>query len=350
MSSSLPPLLGSILLGAACLLAGCSGDPSSSSTSSLPSSSPPPPSPAVKVTMALNWFAEHEHGGYFEAHRAGLYLGEGVAVDIQPGGPNAPVAPRVGAGQVDFGVMNADELLMARAQGVPLVALMAPMQTSPQCIMVHKSTGITQLSDLSRVTLAIEQRTPYFAWMEKKLPLKEVKVVPASGSIAPFLADPRFTQQAYSISEPLLAEKKGSDPTCLLIADIGFNPYTSILVTQERTVATQADVVRKVVRASLEGWRRYMADPAATNKEILALNPAMDEDTLTRGVTAMKPLVEGTPPMPLGVMTEKRWGELASAMMEAKVMEAGGASPTEAFTLRFLAPSAPPVPSTQGPH
>src|ERR1700736_4100699 len=80
------------------------------------------------VKLMLNWFPEAEHGGYFTAQVEEFYRQEGVNVEIIPGGEQAHVVSQVGTGRVDFGVENADAILMGRARGVPVVALMAPLQ------------------------------------------------------------------------------------------------------------------------------------------------------------------------------------------------------------------------------
>ena len=63
-----------------------------------------------KVTLALNWFPEAEHGGYYAALVNGHYREEGLDVEIQPGGPGVPVIQNVATGRVMFGIANADQV------------------------------------------------------------------------------------------------------------------------------------------------------------------------------------------------------------------------------------------------
>src|SRR6185295_5051334 len=207
------------------------------------------------VRIALNWFPEPEHGGYFAAD------GDGLSVDILSGGPGVPVVPRVASREVDFGVVNADDVVAARAAGVPVVAVLAPIHRSPWCVMVHARSGIERLADLRDLTLAMQAGTPALAWVERHVPLENVRIVPYSGSVAAFLATERYAQQAYVFSEPIIAAARGSDPRCLPIADIGFDPYASVLVTSEALLRERPDVVRAVTEASARGWERYLGDP-----------------------------------------------------------------------------------------
>lgn len=274
----------------------------------------PPAGQTVRVF--LNWFPEHEHGGYYAALAGGLYRAAGLDVRILPGGPQAPVAARVASGEVEFGVLNADDVVLARAAGAPIVALLAPIQTSPLCIMVHRASGITSLRDLRDLTLASTASAVHTQFLKANVPLTNVTIIPYSGSVAEFLVNPRYAQQAYAFSEPIIAEARGGDPRCLLLADLGFSPYASTLVTRDELPRTQPALVKAMVQASAEGWRRYVEAPEPANAAILAANPEIGRDTLEQGARALTPLVrpEGSTPASVGKMTPERWRTLVEQM------------------------------------
>lgn len=266
------------------------------------------------IRIALNWFPEHEHGGYFAAAAGGLYHAEGLDVELLPGGPGAPVIARVASGEVEFGVVNADDVVLARAAGAPLVALLAPIQTNPWCIMVHRQSGIERLADLHDLTLAMQTTSAQYEFLRRHVPLTNVTVVPYGGSIAEFLLRPAFAQQAYVISEPILAESKGADVRCLLLADLGFNPYASVLITRDQLRSDQPAMVHAVTRASAAGWARYLDDPTAAHGAILAMNPEIGQATLAAGQRALAPLVRT--PAGIGSMTRERWATLVTQLRE----------------------------------
>ena len=301
-----------------------------------------PPEPG-RIRLALNWFPEAEHGGYFAALADGLYAEDGLAVEILSGGPNVPVIPRVAAREADFGVVNADDVVAARAAGVAVVALLAPIQRSPWCVMVHAASGITRLDELRDLTLAMQAGTPYVAWLERHVPLTGVEIVPYSGSVAAFLANPRYAQQAYVFSEPIIAAAKGGDPRCLPIAELGFDPYASVLVTSEALVRERPDVARAVALASALGWRRYVDDPGPANAEILRRNPEIGRETLDRGAEALRPLVadEAARLDGIGSMRPERWATLVEQMYQVHAIDAP-LDPATLYTTRFAPPAEGP--------
>lgn len=291
-----------------------------------------------KVTIVLNWFPEMEHGGFYAAKVHGYYAEVGLDVEIIPGGIDIAVEPRVATGKDTFGVTNADNLVFARAQGADVVALMAPLQVSPRCIMVHEESGITALDQLRDVTLAMNPSGAFVAYLKDRVPLTNVTVVPYAGNIAPFLNDKRHACQAYNFSEPYVARRNGANPRTLMLSDIGFNPYSSILVTRRQLLEQQPEMVRNFTVASLRGWNKYMTDFEESNKVINAANPQMDMESLKFGVDTMQSMVytnqatrEG-----LGTMTLERWQALVADMERLNLVPVGKVAARDCFDTQFI--------------
>lgn len=293
------------------------------------------------VTLALNWFPEAEHGGYYAALVHGFYKEEGLNVTIRPGGPKVPVIADVADHKVDFGVDNADKILLGRAQQADVIVTMSPIQNSPRCIMVHKKAGITSLQDLAQqksFTLAMNTGQPFAQFLKSKVNLDQVQIVPYPGNVARFLEQIDYGQQAYSFSEPYMVEKENSDWQCLMLSDLGFNTYTSVLLAGREIVDQKPELVAKMTRASIRGWQKYLSDPDETNKHIHEQNPEMGLEILSFGVKALKPLClpEGTEESRLGQMTADRWETLVSQMTEVGLLKPGQVKADDAYSLKFL--------------
>lgn len=286
----------------------------------------------ARVRIALNWFPEVEHGGFFAALVHGYYKEEGLDVELVPGRPDAPVLPQVAAGRVEFGVADASEILLARAQGVPVVALAAGLQKNPRCVMVHEASGVAGLADLKDMTLAMSVREPFAAFLRARFAWPGVQVVPYAGSVAPFLLDERAAQQAYVFSEPLIAAAQGARVRCFLVADLGFDPYASVLVTREALLAERRELAAKITAATLRGWEHYLRDPAAANAEIRARNSDVAPEILAAGAAALAPHVRPGD-APVGAMTPARWQTLADQLVEIGLVQPGALDPTRAYLL-----------------
>lgn len=321
------------------LMSGCSSEPPAGpkSPSETAHNSATTSKKADEVELALNWLPEAEHGGFFAADVHGLFAERQLQVKIIPGGPGVPVIQNVASGKVTFGVTNADQMLLQRAQEADVVAIFAPIQQSPRCIMVHKRAGITKFDDLKDMTLAINANQTFLGYLKKKLPLTNVRVVPYSGSVGPFLQDERLGQQAYVFSEPFVAEQQGGDPLNLMVSDIGFNPYTSVLITRAEVIEKQPELVRRMVEACRLGWRTYLDEPEKTNEHIHSLNKEMGLEILAFGTRTLKPLCETglSSPDKLGEMTAERWTTLTEQLIEAEALKPGAVDPSKAFDAKF---------------
>ena len=292
----------------------------------------------TSVQLALNWFPEAEHGGFYAAQLQGRFRRRGVAVEILGGGPDAPVIQRVASGQVAFGVTNADGVLNARAAGADIVATMAPYQINPRCIVVHEDSGIESIDQIANITMALSQRPAFSHYLRWKYDFAGVTIVPYHGSVTPLITNPDYALQGYLFSEPVLARRRGARVRALLVAATGFNPYASLLVTTRKIIEDHPDLVRHVTEAAVEGWLHYLESPETTNKHINQLNPELDVEILQEGARQSRPLVldETARAHGLGHMTRARWELLSTQMIDCGILERGGLELGAAYTTDFL--------------
>jgi NitT/TauT family transport system substrate-binding protein len=270
--------------------------------------------------LALNWVPEPEFGGIYAARIQGLFASNGLEVDIQGGGAGTPVIQRVAAGQVEYGVASADEVVMARSRGADVVALFAIYQTCPQGIMTHRERGLKSLAEVFRSgTLAVEPGLPYVAWLKHRYGFDRVKLVPYDGGVTRFLAEKEYAQQCFITSEPIAARRKGANPQVFLVADSGYNPYTAVIITRQEYLQAHRPEAEAMVRSLRDGWRAYLDDPAPANAEMAKLNTSMDAETFALAAEAQKPLIERTGA--LGMMETSRWETLIRQLSELKLIE-----------------------------
>lgn len=275
-----------------------------------------------RVKLVLDWVAEPEFGGFFAAREGGAFKRAGLDVEITSGGAGVPVVQMVAAGHAEFGIAGGDEVIIARSRGADVIPIFATYHTSPQAIMVHASRGAKGMGDaFSGGTLAIEPGAAYAAYLKKKYGFEKVKVVPYDGGVARFVADKDFAQQCFITSEPIAARRKGADPRVFLIADEGYSPYGTVVITRKALWKERPADVRAFARAVREGWKAYLADPGPANAVMGKLNPSMDAETFSAAAAAQKPLIEGGGRRQLGEMTRERWEALGKQLLELGIID-----------------------------
>lgn len=272
--------------------------------------------PSSKIRVALNWKPEPDFGALYAAP----YQKYGLDVEILPGGAGTPTIQMVGAGSAEFGIVAADELVVARSRGNDVVAVFTIFQNNPLAIMVHASRKLTSLADVFQGgTVAMQKGLSYARLLEKKYGFGKVKIVPSpGGDVSAFLNDRNFAQQCYITAEPLIARRQGADVQVFPISDAGFNPYTDVVATSGSLLRERAPMVKSMVAAIREGLRTYLDDPGPTNARMQQLNPTMAPELFTEGAEAQKPLIETdeTRRSGLGTMTRERWAELISQLKD----------------------------------
>jgi NitT/TauT family transport system substrate-binding protein len=300
--------------------------------------------PIDKVSFGTNWVAQAEHGGFYQALADGTYRAHGLDVIIVPGGPNVNNRLLLPVGKLDF-FMSANTLQSFDAveQNIPTVAVAAMFQKDPQVLIVHPDAGVEKFEDLKRLTLFVSKEgiVTYFQWLKADYDFDESKVKPYTFNAQPFLADKKSAMQGYVTSEPFAVEQQaGFKPKVFLLADQGFDAYSTLIETRRDLVANKPAVVQRFVDASIIGWYHYLyGDNKAGNDAIKKQNPEMSDTLLTYSVAKMKEygIVDSGDSATLGI------GAMSDARMKSffdKMVRAGVVKPSidlaKAYTLQFV--------------
>jgi NitT/TauT family transport system substrate-binding protein len=297
-----------------------------------------------KVSFGTNWVAEAEHGGFYQALADGTYRKYGLDVTIVPGGPQVNNRILMPVGKMDF-VMVAGTLQSfdAAAQNIPTVSVAAMFQKDPQVLLAHPGQGIEKFEDLKKLTLLVspEGRVNYLQWLKADFGFREERVRPYTFNPQPFLADKRTAMQGYVTSEPFAVEKQGGlKPKIFLLADYGYDTYSTLIETRREFTQTRPDLVQRFVDASIIGWYNYLyGDNKAANALIKKRNPEMSDQLLAYSVETMKAygIVDSGDALDLGV------GAMTDARMKSffdKMVRAGVVKPDldyhKSYTLQFV--------------
>jgi len=264
-----------------------------------------------RIVFATDWLAQAEHGGFYQAVADGTYRKYGLDVTIKPGGPQVNGLQLLAAGKLDVVMGDALQVASAIEQQVPVVAIAATFQKNPTAIIAHP--GVAKLADLKGKPIAIgaASNTTFWPWLKERYGFTDDQKRPYGFSVQPFLADPALSQQGFATSEPFSIEKGGVKPVVFLLADMGYPPYSEALIVTRDALAKRGDVLKRFVRASAEGWKSYLANPAPGNALIKRDNPEMGDELLAYSHRKMKEhaIVAGGDAGTLGLltMTDARW-------------------------------------------
>lgn len=283
-----------------------------------------------KVKLYLNWKAEPEFGGFYEADLGKHFEKNNIQAEIIEGGSGTPISQMVAAGKADFGISSADEVILTKARGGDIISLFAVYKKNPQGVMTHEELGFKSMKDVfaHEGNLAIAAGMPYTLFLQNKFAKEtKVKMVPYLGGVGPFLADKNlkqpFSQQCFATSEPLTAQRSGAKVKTFLIADEGFDPYTAVLITRQSFLKQHPELVKKMVMSVREGWKNYLKDPTLSNEKMSKLNTSIDLKTFKEIADAQKPFIvfKGDKDSDLGKMETKRWESTVETLFSLKLIQ-----------------------------
>jgi NitT/TauT family transport system substrate-binding protein len=297
-----------------------------------------------KVTFGTNWKAQAEHGGYYQAVADGTYAKHGLDVSVRQGGPQVNHSQLLAAGKIDF---NMGGNLFAQFNytqaNVPMVTIAAIFQKEPQVLLAHPNTGVKEPADLDDKTMFISNdgRQTYWLWLKQVYGFSDDQVKPYTFNPAPFLADTNSVQQGYVTSEPFAIQQQGGfEPVVLMMADYGYDTYSTTIETSQKLVDENPDLVQRFVNATIEGWYNYLyGDNAAANAAIKKDNPDISDEQIAFSIEQMKKfgIVDSgdTEKLGIGAMTDARIQSFYDKMVKAKVVPAD-VDIKKSYTLAFV--------------
>jgi NitT/TauT family transport system substrate-binding protein len=280
---------------------------------------------ADKVTILTSWFAQAEHGGFYQAKATGLYDKAGLDVTVRMGGPQVNGSQLLLAGDTDFMMGYDIQVLKGREQNLPFVTVASSFQFDLQGIMAHDN--VADLGSLrgKPVLIAGSSRLTFWPWLRTKYGFTDDQIRPYTFNLQPFFADKDVSQQAYLSSEPFQAQQQNEKVKFFLLADGGYPPYGSTIVTTEKMIAEKPDVVARFVKASLEGWRDYVRNPAPGNALIKIDNPKMTDAQISFALERLaetKALIGGdAATQGIGVITTDRYKKIYDFLVAAELLD-----------------------------
>jgi ABC-type nitrate/sulfonate/bicarbonate transport system substrate-binding protein len=286
------------------------------------------PAGPVKVTLRLPWIINSQFAGPYAAVDQGFFGDEGLEVEIRPGGFDINSITMVASGEDTFGLHDMGSLLLARSEGIPLIASATFFQKHPGAAMALADSGITTLQDFEGKTMGFQEGGP---WMLTKAMLVANGVDPASMKqvtigydLTPLFNGDVDLTTVYATNEPLLAKAQGFDTVVFLPYDYGIETSSEALFTTDDYSKANPQIVCGMVRAIRRGWEWAVDNPDKAVDIVMAaggeglnrgaemgqfnaqLNHLMTPDTDTNG---------------LGYMTEARWQTAEDVLREQGALD-----------------------------
>ena len=267
--------------------------------------------PLREVRVQLKWTHQFQFAGYYAAIQQGYYRDAGLDVKLIEYSPSSQPIDQLIGGRVDFCVADSGVLLYS-ATGVPLVALAAIFQHSPSVVMARDDGTITTLADFRGKRAMLPggfMNAELMSMMETAgVRPDDLELVPGSVRIESLIEGQTDLFNGYITNEPFAMQQRGLPYLVFSPRDYGVDFYGDIILTTEAKIASDPELVRTFVDASIRGWRYAVDHPEAIVELILReynTQGRSREHLMFEAREAIKLILPDL--VPIGYMNEERW-------------------------------------------
>lgn len=285
--------------------------------------------PLAKITFQLGWLHEYSSAGVYAAEKNGHFAEQGLEVNLLEGGFNDagfidPIA-QVLEGKAEFGVADSTALILARAEGKPVVAIATILQRSPFAIISLVESNLLRPQDLVGKTVAVADGSTRAVF---ETFLLSQSIDPASVntiSRISFGIDPLTNHEVdafggWVINEGVQLRESGFEPNFILPSDYGINTYDTVIFTTETTLTEKPEIVEKFLRAVIQGWNDAAANLTEAINFTLEYNSTLVLDEQKNRLSASLPLIKPAGSS-IGLMDPEVWSDTHDILIAQGILE-----------------------------
>ena len=278
------------------------------------------------VKLALDWYPNANHLGFFIAQQKGYFADENLNVTMYTPSDPSTVLQTVGAGQDHFGMSYQPDVLLARNEGVPVVSILGVVQHPLNSLMTLETSGITRPSELAGKKVGypgIPTNEPLLETMLKHdglSGLDDIELVNIGWNISESLISEKVdgVVGAYWTHESINMENIGYPVNVMRMEEWGVPDYYElVLVTSESYLADNEDVARRLIRAVKRGFEEAIADPQAGVDVLVAENEGEIDESIDRpGADLLVPMWQLPNGGGFGTQEPARWNSFVQWMKD----------------------------------
>lgn len=299
--------------------------------------------------LALDFYPNPDHAGIYMAQKLGYFEDAGLDVSINaPADPSAPIK-QVAAGQADLAISYEPEVMLAREQGLDVVAVGALVNRPLTSMIWLKKSGIKGIGDLRGKTIATAGIPYQNAFLKTilaraNLSPSDVKAVNVGFGLLPALVggSAQAMLGGFSNVEGVDLSHRGKDPVVTPVDRLGVPTYDElVLVARRKQVEEDPQAIRLFIAALARGTAAAAKSPKAATKAVLEANhdlePKLTEAEVKRTLPlltqqAFEPSGSGRP---YGYMDPAEWARFIGWMRDNGLISSLP-SPGEALSNAYL--------------
>ncbi len=291
------------LLAAALALAGIAGCGGSGAEPGAPKG----------ATLVLDFTPNAVHSGIYAALAEGLYKDAGVDLKVQPPGESTDAPKLLGAGKVEFAILDIHDLGIAREKGIPLVGV-APIVQRPLAAVIARGDGpVRRPRHLEGQRVGVSGLPSDEAVVDSEVEADgcnsaKIDEVTIGFTAVPSLAAGKVAAATgFWNAEAVALRRQGVPIRVFKVDDFGAPPYPElVLTTSEELLKSDPQLVDAVVSATRQGYAFAEQHPDEALNDLLAANPELERADQQAQLKVLLPAMQ---PKPFKQKVLREWAE-----------------------------------------
>jgi NitT/TauT family transport system substrate-binding protein len=287
-----------------------------------------------EITVAMPYIPNVQFAQFYVADKQGYYAAQGLKVKFDYNF-ETDVVQRVAQGTVQFGMASGDSILLARANGLPVMTVATVNQQFPAVFFSKAEENIKTPADLKGKSVGIPGHfgASYIGLLAilyaSKMQESDLNVQDIGFAQVPALTEGKVqVASGYGNNEPVQLEQQGIKVNVIKVSD--FYPLASDgIITAESLIKQQPDLVRGFVQATLKGMRDVIANPDAAFNTALEFIPelksadAKTQDLQRKVLQATLPYwqSDATAKEGMGFSNAKNWDATYTFMRDSQLLK-----------------------------
>ena len=278
----------------------------------------------TEIDLALDFFINPDHAGVFTALANGYF--ERAGLEVRPRVPSDPSAPirEVAAGRAQLAITYEPEVLLAREQGLDVIAIAALVDQPLTSLISLPAAEIAEPADLRGKTIAtagIPYQADYLETIlaEAGLSTSDVQQIDVGLNLLPALLGGRADALlgAFRNIEGVDLERRGENPRIVPVNELGVPTYDElVLVANSSELDENEEELRLFISALAKGTADAVANPKAAADNVLEAGQGLDPKLTRAEVDATLPLLAKREGERYGEMAADEWDLFASWMAD----------------------------------
>ena len=280
------------------------------------------------IRLPMGYIPNVQYAPFYAAVEKGFFTEQGIEIEFDYSYETDGVA-LVGADELQFSIVSGEQVPIARAEGLPIVYVLAWYEKYPIAVISETSQNIIHPEDLAgkRVGLpglfganyvGLRALLGHAGLNEGDLTLDSV----GFNQVEVLAAGTEDAVVVYVANEPVQLKAQGYDLNLILVSDY-LDLVSNGIITNETTIRENPDLVRRMVAATLKGIQYTVENPQEAFETCFKFVEGLESADQETQMKVLLASIELYQTDPYGFSHAESWENMQEVLLKMDLMKEG---------------------------